>query len=55
MENLQVVKKEVVKKPWLNEVSFMRPVLLILLVLYHAFAPYVGTWQMPDGIEEVNL
>lgn len=43
------------KKPWLNEISFMRPVLLVLLVSYHAFAPYAGTWQMPDGIEEVNI
>ena len=27
------------KKIWLNEVSFMRPILLVLLVSYHAFAP----------------
>ena len=32
----------------------MRPVLLVLLVSYHAFAPYVGTWPMPDGIQEVE-
>ena len=41
-------------KVWLNEVSFMRPILLVLLVSYHAFAPYVGTWSMPDGIQEVE-
>ncbi|MCH5307072.1 MAG: acyltransferase family protein [Prevotella sp.] len=42
-------------KIWLNEVSFMRPILLILLVTYHAFAPYCGAWIMPDGINEVEL
>lgn len=40
-------------KTWLNEVSMMRPVLLVLLVTYHAFAPYCGAWIMPDGIDEV--
>lgn len=40
-------------KTWLNEVSLMRPVLLVLLVTYHAFAPYCGAWIMPDGIDEV--
>ena len=43
------------KKVWLNEVSFMRPVLLVLLVSYHAFAPFVGTWPMPIGCEDVEL
>ena len=43
------------KKVWLNEISFMRPCLLVLLVLYHVFAPYVGTWEKPDGIGDVEL
>lgn len=42
-------------KVWLNEVSFMRQILLVLLVSYHAFAPYVGTWSMPEGIHEVEV
>ena len=29
----------------------MRPILLVLLVSYHAFAPYSGAWEMPQGIE----
>ena len=33
----------------------MRPILLVLLVSYHAFAPYVGTWSMPEGIHEVEV
>lgn len=31
----------------------MRPILLVLLVSYHAFAPYVGSWSLPQGIEDV--
>lgn len=29
----------------LSEVSFIRPLLIILVVLYHAFAPFTGTWR----------
>ena len=36
-------------KVWLYEISFMRPVLLLLLVSYHAFAPWCGAWDMPAG------
>lgn len=32
----------------------MRPVLLVLLVAYHAFAPYCGAWRMPEGIHEIT-
>lgn len=49
------MKSKEFKKVWLNEVSFMRPILLVLLVSYHAFAPYVGTWSMPEGIHEVEV
>lgn len=34
---------------WLYEISFMRPILLTLLVSYHAFAPWCGTWGMLEG------
>lgn len=51
-------------KVWLNEVSFIRPILLVLLVSYHAFAPYAGTqlhlivmqirgWRM-ERMEEIK-
>ena len=39
------------KSGWLYEISFMRPILLVLLVSYHAFAPYCGAWEMPQGVE----
>lgn len=32
-------------KTWLYEISFIRPILLFLLVSYHAFAPYCGAWD----------
>lgn len=32
-------------KTWLYEISFIRPILLFLLVAYHAFAPYCGSWD----------
>ncbi len=38
-------------KGWLYEISFMRPILLVLLVSYHAFAPFCGAWEMPQGID----
>ena len=42
-------------KVWLNEASFMRPILLVLLVSYHSFAPWVGSWPMMQGIHEFEL
>ena len=32
------------------EVSFIRPILIILLVLYHSFAIYSGAWHAPEGM-----
>lgn len=29
----------------------MRPILLVLLVSYHAFCPYCGAWAQPDGTQ----
>lgn len=46
------------KKVWLNEVSFMRPILLVLLVSYHAFAPYISSlksWPLPEGFHQVEV
>ena len=39
------------KSGWLYDIAFMRPILLIQLVLYHAFAPFSGAWEMPLDIE----
>jgi hypothetical protein len=37
----------------LNEINLIRPILIILLVVYHAFAPYCGAWELPDNIQPV--
>lgn len=36
---------------YLDEVSLIRPILIILLVLYHAFAPWCGAWRLFCGYE----
>lgn len=46
MENNIVTKKN------LDEISFIRPILIVLLVLYHAFAPYCGAWKPFEGFHE---
>ena len=51
---MNIEKKETSSKKWLNEVSFMRPILLVLLVSYHAFAPWVGSWPLMEGVHEVE-
>lgn len=40
---------------WLSEIAFIRPVLVVLLVAYHSFAPYSGAWRSPDGIDSVSV
>ena len=42
-------------KQWLYEISFIRPILLILLVSYHAFCYNCGAWNVPDGITVNNI
>lgn len=37
------------------EVVFIRPILVVLLVFYHAFAPFSGGWAPIDGFSEVKL
>ena len=32
----------------------MRPILIVLLVLYHSFAIYSGAWDRPEGYEGVQ-
>lgn len=33
----------------LDEVSFARPILILQVVLYHAMAIHVGSWDIPEG------
>lgn len=37
----------------LDEVSFMRPILIVLVVLYHAMAIHTGNWSLPEGTQEI--
>lgn len=41
------------EKQNLNEVSFIRPILIILLVLYHSFAIFDGIWREPTGFVDI--
>lgn len=34
----------------LDEVSFVRPILIVLLVLFHSFVIYDGLWRAPEGM-----
>ena len=36
-------------KERLNEISFLRPILIFLLVFYHTFIIYAGGWHEPEG------
>ena len=36
----------------LNEISLIRPVLILLLVLFHSFAPWTGSWKLFSGFEQ---
>lgn len=39
------------KSKILTEVSVIRPILIVLLVVYHSFIIYQGGWSEPDGFE----
>ena len=43
------------QKKILNDVVYIRLLLIILLVLHHAFAIYSGAWVIPNGIHEVKV
>ena len=38
----------------LDEVSLIRPFLIVLLVLFHSFAIYSGAWSKPTDVAEVS-
>ncbi|SEF81495.1 Fucose 4-O-acetylase [Bacteroides thetaiotaomicron] len=39
----------------LDEISLIRPILIVLLVLYHAFCPWTGAWETFCGFEENDV
>jgi len=42
-------------KPYkLDDVSLIRPILILLLVVMHSFTMYAGSWKMPEGIENIR-
>lgn len=41
------------EKKVLNNIALIRPILVFLLVFYHAFAPYSGGWEPIDGFPDV--
>lgn len=43
------------KTNFLNEVAIIRPVLVVLLVFYHAFAPYSGAWEPIEGYPAIRV
>ena len=44
-----------VTKEYLYEIAFCRPILIILLVLYHSFVIYTGVWDMPRGVASIPV
>ncbi len=41
------------EKKILEDVVFMRVVLIVLLVLYHSFAIFNGAWEKPSGYPDI--
>lgn len=42
-------------KKCLNDVMVLRPLAIILLVLYHAFIPYIHGWSLqPEGFQDID-
>lgn len=37
----------------LDEISFIRPILILLVVLYHSMAIHTGNWDLPDGCRAI--
>ena len=43
------------QKQLLTNVAIIRPTLIVLLVFYHAFAPYSGAWPPIDGFPDMPV
>lgn len=41
------------KKKLLTDVAVIRPILIVLLVFYHAFAPFSGAWGAFEGYQDI--
>ena len=39
----------------ITEVAFIRPILIFLLVIYHAFDIYAGGWIQPEGYVDIPM
>lgn len=48
-QNITMIKQN------LDEVSLMRPILIVLLVVFHAFCPYDGNWEAFAGFEQITV
>lgn len=46
------MNKNISKKINLDEITFIRPILIFLLVAYHSFAPWCGTWDPFIGYDD---
>lgn len=46
--------QDISRKVNLDEVSIMRPILIVLLVVFHAFCPYGENWEPFSGFEPVE-
>ena len=44
-----------VKMKLVDEVAFIRPILILFLVVYHAFLIYGGGWAQPVGYVDIPL
>ncbi len=47
--------KNLLERKKLDEISFIRPILIVLLVLFHAFAPWCGSWRPFEGFQENSV
>lgn len=45
----------IMQKQLLTDVVVIRPILIVLLVFYHAFAIYGGAWEPIDGYPSIRL
>lgn len=43
------------KNKFFLEISYMRPILILLLVFYHSFIIYNGGWSQPEGYEPCEI
>lgn len=47
-------RKKILIRPNLDEVSFVRPLLILLVILYHSMAIHTGNWDLPEGVTVIT-